>query len=80
MTVTNEDTAGLTRAQRRLLRRMYNGRSVPLMADGKPFLTYKQASLYLQLLAPEARDAAYNAMKQQASAMRLPAEDQGVTA
>jgi len=66
MTVTNEDDGSLTRAQKRFLRRIYNGRSIPIIADGKPFLTYKDASKYLLSLEPLARDAAYDAMKQQA--------------
>lgn len=66
MTVTNEEDGSLTRAQKRLLRRIYNGRSIPIIADGKPFLTYKDASRYLLSLELLARDAAYDAMKQQA--------------
>ena len=64
MTITKEDDQALTRTQRRLLRRIYNGRSVPVIADGRPFLTYKDASRYLQSLAPEARDAAYAEMRE----------------
>jgi hypothetical protein len=71
MTVTNEDTPSLTRAQIRLLRRIYNGRSVPIVADGRPFLTYKDASRYLRSLAPQARDAAYAEMKEQAKPPHL---------
>lgn len=70
MTVTQEDGAVLTRAQNRLLRRLYNGRSVPIIADGKSFLTYRDASLYLQSLPPQARDAAYAEMKSQAKSPR----------
>lgn len=66
MTVTKEDDAALTRTQNRLLRRIYNGRSVPIIVDGKPFLTYKDASRYLRSLPPQARDAAYAEMKEQA--------------
>jgi len=33
------------------------------MADGRPFLTYKEASSYLLSLPPEARDLAYLQMK-----------------
>jgi hypothetical protein len=62
MAMTEEDQA-LSRSQRRSLRRIYNGRSVPIIADGRPFLTYKDASQYLQSLAPQARDAAYAEMK-----------------
>ncbi|MGB3378617.1 hypothetical protein [Allopontixanthobacter sediminis] len=66
MTVTDEDDPKLTRTQIRLLRRIYNGRSVPIFADGMPFLTYKAASRYLRSLALQARDAAYAEMKAQA--------------
>lgn len=66
MTVTNERDAALTRTQTRLLRRIYNGRSVPIIADGRPFLTYREASQYLQSLPLHARDAAYAEMKVQA--------------
>jgi hypothetical protein len=66
MAMIEEEDSSLSRAQRRSLRRIYNGRSVPIVADGRPFLTYKDASHYLQSLAPGARDAAYAAMKEQA--------------
>lgn len=66
MAMTDDDDASLNRTQRRFLRRIYNGRSVPIMADGCPFLTYKEASQYLQSLPPEARDAAYAQMREQA--------------
>ncbi|MFM2301383.1 MAG: hypothetical protein RLZZ84_1119 [Pseudomonadota bacterium] len=72
MTVTNEGEPTLTRAQKRFLRRIYNGRSIPIIADGKPFLTYKDASQHLMSLEPQARDAAYAAMKEQA---KLPHHD-----
>lgn len=67
MTVTEEDDLPLSRAQNRLLRRIYNGRSLPIVADGRPFLTYKHASRYLRALTPQARDAAYAEMRKQAS-------------
>jgi len=66
MTVTNEDDPTLTRTQIRLLRRIYNGRTVPIIADGRPFLTYKAASRYLRSLALQERDSAYAEMKAQA--------------
>lgn len=66
MTVMNEDDPSLTRAQKRLLRRIYNGRVIPIVTDGKPFLTYKEACHYLLRLEGAARDAAYEAMKAQA--------------
>lgn len=61
-----EAEAALTRPQRRLLRRIYNGRTVPIVVDGKPFLTFREASRYLLTLSPEARDAAYLEMRGQA--------------
>ena len=60
----------LSRAQKRLLRRIYNGRCVPIIADGRPFMTYKDASRHLESLSPEARDAAYAEMKEQAKSPR----------
>ncbi|MEJ5975483.1 hypothetical protein WG901_02455 [Novosphingobium sp. PS1R-30] len=63
--IATEDPA-LSRPQRRLLRRIYNGRTVPIIIDDRPFLTYKDASRYLEALAPEAREAAYAEMKRQA--------------
>jgi len=64
--MTEENDQLLIRSQRRLLRRIYNGRTVPIMADGRAFLTFKDARQYLQSLTPEARDAAYAEMKAQA--------------
>ncbi|WP_295636018.1 hypothetical protein [Novosphingobium sp.] len=46
-----------------MLRRIYNGRTVPIIVDGRAFLTYKEASRYLLSLAPEARDKAYADMR-----------------
>lgn len=74
MTVTEENSSLLTRAQNRFLRRMYNGRSIPVIVDGKAFLTFKEASRYLLSLAPQARDEAYAQMKDQARSPRHPAE------
>lgn len=70
MTVTNEVDALLTRAQNRFLRRIYNGRTVPIIADGRPFLTYREACQYLRSLTPQARDAVYAEMKEQAKSSR----------
>ncbi|MBV1687741.1 hypothetical protein KRR38_08650 [Novosphingobium sp. G106] len=64
--MAEEDKKSLTRQQRRLLRRIYNGRMAPIFADGKPFLSFKDASQYLLSIAPEARAAAYLEMKNQA--------------
>ncbi len=66
MTVTNEDEPALARAQRRFLRRIYNGRTQPILVDGKAFLTYKEACQYLLTLEQEPREAAYQVMKAQA--------------
>lgn len=66
MTVTTEDEPSLTRAQKRHLRRIYNGRTVPITVDGQSFLTYKEASRHILSRAPEDREAAYAAMKEQA--------------
>jgi hypothetical protein len=67
MEITEPDDQSLSRAQRRSLRRIYNGRSIPIIADGRSFLTYKEASHYLLSLTPEAREAAYMVMKTQAT-------------
>lgn len=61
-----EAEAALSRPQRRLLRRIYNGRTVPIVVDGQPFLTFREASRYLLTLAPDVRDAAYLEMRRQA--------------
>lgn len=66
MAMAENDDQALERSQRRLLRRIFNGRSVPIVVDGRPFLTYKEASRYLLSLAPQARDAAYAEMREQA--------------
>lgn len=64
--MTEESEESLSRAQRRLLRRIYNGRTVPIIADGRSFLTYKDASRHLQALTPEERETVYAEMKRQA--------------
>jgi hypothetical protein len=66
MTDTDTDTESASpvgRTQRRLLRRIYNGRTVPIVADGKDFLTYKAALKYLEALEADARETVYEAMK-----------------
>lgn len=60
-----EQADDLSRPQKRLLKRLYNARTVPVIADERPFLTYKDALRYLLSLAGEARDAAYAQMKAQ---------------
>lgn len=61
--MTEDESTALTRPQRRLLRRIFNGRTVPLVAAGSSFLTYKDASRHLESLPPQARDAAYAELK-----------------
>ncbi|HEX7874073.1 MAG TPA: hypothetical protein VF475_14255 [Sphingobium sp.] len=61
--MTQDEDSALSRPQRRLLRRIYNGRTTPLIADEIPFLTYKDAARYLLSLTADARDAAYAQMK-----------------
>jgi hypothetical protein len=55
----------LARAQKRLLKRLYNGRTIPVVVEGRAFLTYRDATRYLLSLGPVAREAAYLAMKAQ---------------
>jgi hypothetical protein len=62
----DDDSQVLSRPQRRLLRRIFNGRTVPIVADSVSFLTYKDANRYLLSLDGDARDAAYAEMKGQA--------------
>ncbi|MET0363509.1 MAG: hypothetical protein ABW169_02535 [Sphingobium sp.] len=64
--MTDDEEQGLSRPQRRLLRRLYNGRTTPIVADSKPFLTYKDAARYLLSLTADAREAAYAQMKARA--------------
>lgn len=68
--MTEADSTCLTRPQRRLLRRIFNGRIDPIAADGRSFLSYKDASRYLEGLSPDARDVAYAELK--ANAQKAP--------
>ena len=61
-----EDDQVLSRAQRRALRRIYNGRTVPIVVDGRPFLTFREARDWLHTLPAAERDAACAAMIAQA--------------
>ncbi len=61
--MTGDAEPALGRTERRLLRRIFNGRTVPIIADGKPFLTYKEASRYLLSLTDAARERAYAQMR-----------------
>ncbi len=61
--MTEDESRALTRPQRRFLCRIFNGRTVPIVAGGRSFLTYKEASSHLQALEPDARDAAYAELK-----------------
>lgn len=56
MAVDRDQSLG--RSERRLLCRIYNGRTVPIIADGRPFLTYQEARRYLLSLTPDARQNA----------------------
>lgn len=66
-----DDSPALDRTQRRLLRRIFNGRTVPIVADGQSFLTYKEASRHLASLPSEHRDAAYAEIKDKASDSKM---------
>lgn len=65
MTVTDEEEAALTRAQKRYLRRIFNGRTVPIVVAGTALITYKDACRFLLSLEPAPREAVYQAMKEQ---------------
>ena len=58
----------LSRPQRRFLRRIFNGRTVPLVVDGTAFLTYREARQQLLSVPPEARAVLYAALRAQAAA------------
>jgi hypothetical protein len=60
------DDQSLSRPQRRLLRRIFNGRTAPVTVEGRLFLTYKDASRYLESLAGETREAAYREIRENA--------------
>lgn len=72
--MTEDESDALTRPQRRHLRRIFNGRTVPIIADGRSFLTYKEVSRHLQSLSPEARDAAYAELKRNGVAAPVQAD------
>jgi len=65
--IKEEHDEPLGRAERRLLRRIYNGRTVPITVDGRAFLTHKEASRYLLSLTPDERERVYAAMKSSAA-------------
>ncbi|MFN3820293.1 hypothetical protein [Blastomonas sp.] len=46
-----------------MLRRIYNGRTVPIIVNGMPFLTYREASQYLLSLTDDERENAYMEMR-----------------
>ena len=72
MADADADTDGgeeaLARPQRRLLRRIFNGRMEPLLVGDLSFRAYRDAAAYLLSLPLEARDAAYAAIKAAAKA------------
>ena len=74
MTVIKEDAPPLARAQNRLLRRIFNGRTIPVFADGRPLATYKEASRYLLSLDLPNRERAYAEIKAQAKSPRRVAD------
>lgn len=53
----------LSRPQKRMLKRLYNARTVPIIVDDRAFLTYRDAARYLLSLPTEPREAAYVVMK-----------------
>jgi ribosomal protein L4 len=65
MTIAEDDQA-LSRAPRRALRRIYNGRTVPIVIEGRSFLTFREARDWLHALPAAERDAACAAMLAQA--------------
>jgi hypothetical protein len=64
--IMDERGHSLSRTQRRSLRRICNGRAIPLVADGRQFLTYRDAKAYLEALAPEDLEAVYAEMQKSA--------------
>ena len=65
MTVIKEDAPPLSRAQNRLLRRIFNGRTIPVFVDGRPLPTNKDAGPYLLSLDLPDRERAYAEIKEQ---------------
>lgn len=61
--MTEEQFQDLSRPQKRLLKRLYNARTTPIIVNERPFLTYKDSVRYLLSLAGEEREAAYTDMK-----------------
>ena len=70
MTVINEDTPPLTRAQNRFLRRIFNGRTIPIVIGGRHLATCKDAGRYLLSLDFPDREQAYAEIKEQAKLSR----------
>lgn len=62
------DEGALARPQRRLLKRVFNGRAAPLVVGDMSFRVYRDAAQYLLSLPIEARDAAYETIKAAAKA------------
>ncbi|MCC2602510.1 hypothetical protein [Sphingopyxis yananensis] len=63
-----DDASWPSRTEKRYLRRVYNGRTTPIIADGQKFLTYKQAMAHLQTLDEAACHAVVEQMKSAAKA------------
>ncbi|MEJ7935131.1 hypothetical protein WG907_12800 [Sphingobium sp. AN558] len=60
---TEEQSDALTRPQRRLLRRIFHNRNIPIVVEKTALLTYRDASRFLLSLPLDARDTAYAAVK-----------------
>lgn len=60
----NATDEAISRPQRRMLRRIYNGRVNPLVVNDMPLLTYKEATRYLLSLEGNEREQAYAQMKE----------------
>ncbi|MFC3441686.1 hypothetical protein ACFOKF_10910 [Sphingobium rhizovicinum] len=58
-----EGNSDLSRPQKRMLKRLYNARTVPILVDDRAFLAYRDAARYLLSLPVDAREAAYAVMK-----------------
>ncbi len=65
MTEETEDQS-LSRPQRRFLRRIFNGRTTPIVAAGRSFISYKDAARHLQALTVEARETVYREIRENA--------------
>ncbi|WP_260928095.1 hypothetical protein [Novosphingobium sp. 9] len=58
-----DEDISLERPQRRLLRRLFNGRTTPIHVNGVTLLTFRQASAHILSLPEAEREGAYQAIK-----------------